>query len=56
MTIKHYLIAPGCGFAEVFDLAPARVGEPGYWPWLDHDKDGWACEPYRVPGGRIARH
>ena len=55
MRVKHYLTAPGCGMAEVLNLAPARVGQPGYWPWLDENKDGWACKAYRSPSGRIAR-
>jgi len=56
MRIKHYLTAPGCGMAEVLDLAPARAGQPGYWPWLDENRDGWACKAYRLPSGKIARH
>ena len=55
MRIKHYMVVPGCGFAEVFELAPARAGRPGYWSWLDHDKDGWACEAYRTVTGKIER-
>ena len=46
VTAKHVLAAHNCDTARVLGLAPARVGEPGYWAKLDADNDGIACEPY----------
>jgi hypothetical protein len=38
-----------CGLphvARMVGLAPARRGQPGYYPQHDRDKDGIACEPW----------
>ena len=43
-TAKHLAAAPNCGAARMVGLAPARRGEPGYYPRHDRDGDGWACE------------
>jgi hypothetical protein len=43
---KHIAAFPNCSAARLVGLAPAYKGQPGYWPWHDRDKDGWACEPY----------
>jgi len=52
VTIRHVLAAPSCDFARLMALAPARQGEPGYWPQHDADRDGIACEPRRYPRRR----
>jgi len=36
---------PNCDAAIAAGVAPIRIGEPGYRPALDADKDGIACEP-----------
>jgi len=45
VTLRHFRAMQNCDTARAMGLAPARAGEPGYWPWLDRDKDGIACEP-----------
>ncbi|MDF2370661.1 MAG: excalibur calcium-binding domain-containing protein [Rhizobiaceae bacterium] len=45
-TLRHYGAAPNCDFARMVGLAPASVGQPGYWNRHDADNDGIACEPY----------
>ena len=45
-TLRHLLAAPNCASARTVGLAPAYRGQPGYWPKLDADKDGIACEPW----------
>ncbi|WP_245471749.1 MULTISPECIES: excalibur calcium-binding domain-containing protein [Bradyrhizobium] len=45
-TLRHIASAPNCEFARLFGLAPARLGEPGYWRHHDRDRDGVACEPW----------
>jgi hypothetical protein len=35
---------PDCAFARAVGAAPARRGDPGYWPHNDRDGDGIACE------------
>ena len=52
VTAKHLLAAQNCDTARVLVLAPAKVGEPGYWSKLDADNDGIACEPYRAVRAR----
>ena len=32
------------GAARFVNLAPARIGQPGYWRHLDQDSDGVSCE------------
>jgi hypothetical protein len=46
-TLKHLAAFPNCDAARAVGLAPARRGEPGYWPAHDADRDGIACEPRR---------
>jgi excalibur calcium-binding domain-containing protein len=45
-TLRHLGAYPNCATARVFSLTPAHQGEPGYWPHLDADDDGIACEPW----------
>lgn len=47
MAARDLVAATGCDAARAVGLAPARRGEPGYWPWLDRDHDGVACETWR---------
>jgi hypothetical protein len=44
-TVRHLASIPNCATARLLDLAPARRGQPGYWPKHDADDDGIACEP-----------
>lgn len=44
MSLRHFAAAFGCDVSQYVGLPPARAGHPGYWPWLDHDGDGIACE------------
>jgi hypothetical protein len=37
-----------CDDARADGAAPMRLGEPGYRPGLDADRDGVACEPLVV--------
>lgn len=46
-AVRHLASSPNCDAARAVGLAPARRGQPGYWPSHDRDKDGVACEPYR---------
>jgi hypothetical protein len=46
-TIRHYIAKSNCDSARAMGLAPARRGQPGYWPSHDRDNDGIACEPWR---------
>jgi hypothetical protein len=46
ITIKHYAASRNCATARSLGLAPASRGKPGYWPHLDADDDGVACEPW----------
>lgn len=52
-TARHFAAFPDCDSARYIGLAPARRGEPGYWPHLDRDKDGVACEPWPRKGPLI---
>jgi hypothetical protein len=45
-TIQHLASAPNCDAARAVGVAPARVGQPGYWKRHDRDDDGIACEVY----------
>ena len=54
LTVQHYLASHDCDSARAVGLAPARRGEPGYWPDLDADHDGIACETW-PPAHRRAR-
>jgi len=44
--LKHVVASHNCDAAHEVGLAPARVGEPGYWEKNDRDRDGIACEAY----------
>jgi hypothetical protein len=44
---RHLYAARGCAEAAEVGLAPARRGEPGYWPQWDGDNDGVSCERWR---------
>lgn len=46
-TLKHLASVPNCAAAQMLGVAPARRGQPGYWPRHDADNDGIACEPWR---------
>ena len=46
-SARHFAAAFGCDAARAVGLAPSRRGQPGYWPWLDLDGDGMACERWR---------
>jgi hypothetical protein len=46
ISVRHFAAAFGCDAARAAGLAPSRRGEAGYWPWLDRDHDGIACEPW----------
>lgn len=35
---------PNCSAARAADAAPVRIGDPGYAPHLDRDRDGVGCE------------
>jgi hypothetical protein len=48
-TVKHYVAYPNCDAARAVGLAPAVVGQPGYWLHHDRDRDGIACEVYPAP-------
>ena len=42
-TLRHLAAGGGCDIARTVHLAPARRGEPGYWPYLDPNHKGIAC-------------
>mgnify|MGYP003700411723 CR=1 FL=1 len=46
VLLRHIAAAPNCEHARAVGLAPARIGEPGYYPSHDRDRDGIACEPW----------
>ncbi|WP_139043883.1 excalibur calcium-binding domain-containing protein [Allomesorhizobium alhagi] len=46
-AIQHLASAPNCSMARLVGVAPARRGQPGYWPSHDADRDGIACEPWK---------
>ncbi|MFO1039482.1 MAG: excalibur calcium-binding domain-containing protein [Geminicoccaceae bacterium] len=45
LTLRHIAAGVGCPMARAVNLAPAWHGDPGWWPRLDADGDGWSCEP-----------
>ncbi len=47
-TLRHWAAIPGCVFAQMAGVAPARQDQPGYHWWLDPDNDGLACETKRA--------
>ena len=50
-ALRHFAAFPNCAAARAVGLAPARKGQPGYWPTHDADKDGIACEPWHGGSG-----
>ncbi|MBA1145256.1 excalibur calcium-binding domain-containing protein [Mesorhizobium sp. CCANP35] len=50
-VLRHLAAFPNCSAARAVGLAPAYVGEPGYWPTHDADHDGIACEPWHGASG-----
>ena len=46
VSLRHFAAAPNCDAARAVGLAPARRGQPGYYPKHDRDQDGIACEPW----------
>ncbi|MDG4884155.1 excalibur calcium-binding domain-containing protein [Mesorhizobium sp. WSM4884] len=60
--LRHLAAFPNCATARLVGLAPARAGEPGYWPTHDADHDGIACERWyagygaNASGVRVHRH
>jgi hypothetical protein len=54
-TLRHIASVPNCDFARLVGLAPARLGEPGYWKHHDRDGDGVACEPWPPRRGAASR-
>lgn len=45
-AFRHIAARPNCDAARAVNLAPAKRGEPGYWPSHDADDDRVACEPW----------
>ena len=43
---RHLAAMPNCAAAATVGVPRPVAGGPGYWPWLDEDGDGKACEPY----------
>jgi hypothetical protein len=42
-TLRHLAAAPSCATARAVGLAPAHIGEPGYWSFHDEGRSGIAC-------------
>lgn len=53
--LRHLAAFPNCATARLVGLAPARAGQPGYWPTHDADHDGVACERWHGPSGSGVR-
>ncbi len=45
VQIQHRIAYLNCSAARFVSLAPARIGQPGYWRHLDHNNNGVSCEP-----------
>jgi len=45
-TIRHIASVLNCDAVREYGLAPARKGQPGYWPMHDADNDGIACDAF----------
>jgi hypothetical protein len=43
LAIRHHAARASCDSARLMGLAPAAEGQPGYWPHLDGNDDGWSC-------------
>ncbi|RWB20763.1 MAG: excalibur calcium-binding domain-containing protein [Mesorhizobium sp.] len=54
-ALRHVAAFPNCATARLVGLAPARAGQPGYWPTHDADHDGIACEPWHGTNGSGVR-
>ena len=54
VTLRHLVASKDCDTARAMELAPAGRGEPGYWPWLDADHDGLACERWPALAGGLS--
>jgi hypothetical protein len=50
LAAKHLAAATGCDVGELIGMAPSGRGQAGYWPYLDADSDGVACETIEVKG------
>lgn len=48
VAFKHIVAGTDCIVAEMLDMAPAKMEQPGYWMHLDADKDGTTCEEPRA--------
>lgn len=46
LALRHMASFPNCAATRAMGLAPAALGEPGYYRGHDRDRDGIACEPY----------
>lgn len=44
VTLRHIAAVPNCDMARLVGLAPALLGEPGYYNRHDADSDGISCE------------
>ncbi|MBP2158014.1 MULTISPECIES: excalibur calcium-binding domain-containing protein [Asticcacaulis] len=44
VQVQHRIAYLNCSAARAVKLAPARIGQPGYWRHLDTDDDGISCE------------
>lgn len=45
-AVRHLAAMPNCAAAATVGVPRPIAGGPGYWPWLDEDEDGRACEPF----------
>ncbi|MGB8602400.1 MAG: excalibur calcium-binding domain-containing protein [Rhizomicrobium sp.] len=43
LTLRHFAAATGCPTARFVGLAPAHIGDAGYWSHLDSDRHGVSC-------------
>lgn len=50
-SLRHMLAATGCPTARFVGLAPAHIGEAGYWRHLDPTRSGVTCAPSAHPTG-----
>ena len=46
VTLRHIAAAPNCDMARLVGLAPAALGDPGYYNRHDSDSDGISCEVF----------
>lgn len=45
LAARHLAASLGCDAARNAGVAPAAIGQPGYWRKLDRDGDGRTCGP-----------